>query len=111
MCCPIEWRQHDRHEASTVSTPAGALAAAGGAPRVDHDVVGTMTAMVESCTDVLGAQAAGFMIADGEGPLEVLVSSPRSARELELYELQAGEGPCLDAFSTGVALQVSGAEQ
>ncbi|WP_426564971.1 GAF and ANTAR domain-containing protein [Angustibacter sp. McL0619] len=94
-----------------MTTAAGALAAATASLVVRHDVVGTMSAMVEDCAEVIGAQAAGLMIADGEGPLEVLVSSPRAARDLEMYELQAGEGPCLDAFSSGVAVQVVGSDE
>src|SRR4051794_28529752 len=104
---PPSRRQHEGYGTADMTTAAGALAAATATLVVKHDVVGTMSAMVEDCARVIGAQAAGLMIADGEGPLEVLVSSPRATRDLEMYELQAGEGPCLDAFSSGVAVQVA----
>jgi len=38
-------------------------------------------------------------------------SHPAQRQDLELYEIQAGEGPCLDAFSQGAAIHVVGAEQ
>jgi antitoxin component of RelBE/YafQ-DinJ toxin-antitoxin module len=51
------------------------------------------------------------MLVDGDGPLEVLVTTPPSSQALEMYELQAGEGPCLDAFVAARAVHVAGADR
>jgi GAF domain-containing protein len=54
---------------------------------------------------VLGAAAAGVMLASASGGLRLVASSSEVMRVLELFELQASEGPCLDAFRTGVAVE------
>jgi GAF domain-containing protein len=41
------------------------------------------------------------MLASPEGSLGLVASSSEAMRLLELFELQAEEGPCLDAFRTG----------
>jgi GAF domain-containing protein len=41
------------------------------------------------------------MLASPEGSLGLVASSSQAMRLLELFELQAQEGPCLDAFRTG----------
>src|SRR4051812_31041495 len=64
-------------EEATMPSAAAALAAAAAALVVDHDVIGTLTAMVSDCAQVVDAQAAGVMVFDGDGPLEVLVSIPQ----------------------------------
>ena len=48
-----------------------------------------------------GVSAAGVMLASPEGRLGLAASSSEAMRLLELFELQAQEGPCLDAFRTG----------
>jgi GAF domain-containing protein len=50
---------------------------------------------------ILGASAAGVMLATPEGDLRLVASSSEAMRILEVFELQAQEGPCLDAFRTG----------
>ena len=41
------------------------------------------------------------MLASPGGSLRLVASSSEAMRLLELFELQAQEGPCLDAFRTG----------
>ncbi len=41
------------------------------------------------------------MLAGPDGGLRVMASTSEAMRMLELFELQAQEGPCLDAFRTG----------
>jgi GAF domain-containing protein len=74
----------------------------------DFDVVELLTLLTDRCVDILGVDAAGLMLQGADGDLKVLASSSDAMRMLELFELQAKEGPCLDAFLTGEA--VSGAD-
>ncbi len=67
----------------------------------DYDVVDLLTGLADRCVDLLGASAAGVMLASPEGSLGLVASSSEAMRLLELFELQAQEGPCLDAFRTG----------
>src|SRR5436309_15912161 len=67
----------------------------------DYDVVDLLTGLADRCVRVLGADAAGVMLASPDGDLRLVASSSEAMRVLELFELQAREGPCLDAFRTG----------
>jgi GAF domain-containing protein len=67
----------------------------------DYDVVDLLTGLTDRCVRLLGATAAGVMLASAGGGLRLVASSSETMRVLELFELQAEEGPCLDAFRTG----------
>ncbi len=67
----------------------------------DFDVVELLTLLTDRCVDVLDLTAAGIMLVAPEGDLRVMASSSDTMRVLELFELQAREGPCLDCFNTG----------
>ncbi len=67
----------------------------------DYDVVDLLTVLADQCVNLFGVSAAGVMLASPEGSLGLVASSSEAMRLLELFELQAEEGPCLDAFRTG----------
>ena len=67
----------------------------------DFDVVDLLTRLADRCVDVLDVGAAGLMLAAPDGGLRVMASSSEAMRVLELFELQAEEGPCLDCYRTG----------
>jgi GAF domain-containing protein len=67
----------------------------------DFDVVDLLTLLTDGCVDVLDVGAAGLMLAAPAGDLRVMASSSQAIRMLELFELQAQEGPCLDCYRTG----------
>ena len=67
----------------------------------DYDVVDVLTGLTDRCVSLLGVSAAGVMLASPAGKLGLVASSSEAMRLLELFELQAQEGPCLDAFRTG----------
>src|SRR3984957_10490339 len=68
----------------------------------DYDVVDMLTGLADRCVSLLGVSAAGVMLASPTGTLGLVASSSEAMRLLELFELQAQEGPCLDAFRSGV---------
>src|SRR5437588_3136797 len=68
----------------------------------DFDVVELLTHLADRCVEVLDVTAAGLMLArPGGGELQVVASSSDAMRVLELFELQAEEGPCPDSYRTG----------
>lgn len=67
----------------------------------DFDVVELLTRLADRCVEVLDVAAAGLMLAAPDGDLRVMASSSEAMRLLELFELQAREGPCLDCYRTG----------
>jgi GAF domain-containing protein len=67
----------------------------------DFDIIDLLTGLADRCVQLLGVSAAGVMLASPTGSLALVASSSEAMRLLELFELQAQEGPCLDAFRTG----------
>ncbi|RFA17578.1 GAF and ANTAR domain-containing protein [Subtercola boreus] len=57
--------------------------------------------LADACVELLGIDAAGIMLSDLRGGLKLAASSSEKIRNLELFELQINEGPCLDSFHTG----------
>ena len=67
----------------------------------DFDVVELLTGLAARCVELLGISAAGVMVATVQGDIRLVASSSEAMRILELFELQADEGPCLDAYCSG----------
>jgi transcriptional regulator with GAF, ATPase, and Fis domain len=72
----------------------------------DFDVNDLFDRLVTACIDVLDATTAGLMLVDHSGALQLVASSSEAMRDLELFEMSHGEGPCIDAFATGDAVVV-----
>jgi hypothetical protein len=70
----------------------------------EFDVIDFLHTLADRSVEMLGAEAAGLMLADQRGNLQLIASSAESARLLEVFELQNAEGPCLDCFRTGEQL-------
>lgn len=70
----------------------------------DFDVVELLTLLADRCVEVLDVDAAGLVLAGPEGSLRVMASSSEAMRVLELFEIQSQEGPCLDAYRTGLQI-------
>jgi GAF domain-containing protein len=70
----------------------------------DFDVVDLLTLVTDRCVEVLDVTSAGIMLVAPDGDLRVMASSSDTMRYLELFELQAQEGPCLDCFRTEQAV-------
>jgi GAF domain-containing protein len=71
---------------------------------VGFDVIDFLHTLVERSVELLAADAAGLMLANQQGHLEVVAASSEEARVLELFELQESQGPCMDCFVTGEPL-------
>jgi hypothetical protein len=73
----------------------------------DFDVVDLLTVLTERCAELLDIEAAGFLLADPLHRLRLLAATSEQARELELFQLQADEGPCVDCYTTGQPVSVA----
>jgi transcriptional regulator with GAF, ATPase, and Fis domain len=73
----------------------------------DFDVVDLLTELTERCADLLDIEAAGLLLADPLHRLRLLAATSEQARELELFQLQADEGPCVDCYATGKPVSVA----
>ena len=70
----------------------------------DFDVIEFLHLLTDRSVALLGASAAGVMLADPRGELRVAAASSEEAGLLELFQLQNDEGPCLECFRTGRAV-------
>ena len=76
----------------------------------DFDIVDFLHGLAEDSVEILRAAAAGVMLVDARGGLRLIASSDERMRLLELFEIQGAQGPCLDAFSSGRAVQANAAD-
>ncbi len=72
----------------------------------DFDVVDLLHWLVEECTIILDTQAGGLMLVDPAGMLQLVASTSEEAELVEVFQLAAGNGPCLDCFRTGMPVTV-----
>ncbi|MCI2423339.1 GAF and ANTAR domain-containing protein [Saccharopolyspora sp. K220] len=66
----------------------------------DYDMIELLHRLAAECVRLLPVDAAGLLLSDQRGALRLVSSSTERARMLELFQLQAEEGPCLDCFRT-----------
>ncbi|WP_213816774.1 GAF and ANTAR domain-containing protein [Glaciihabitans sp. dw_435] len=66
----------------------------------DYDVIDLLQTLVESCHDHLDADSAGLLLANSAGQLEVVASTSDANTLVEVMQLDANAGPCLESFRT-----------
>ncbi|HQJ35446.1 MAG TPA: GAF domain-containing protein, partial [Rhodoglobus sp.] len=73
----------------------------------DYDVIDLLHTLVDVCTSVLDVDAGGLLLADESGDLQLVASTSERADFVEIMQLAAGVGPCLDCFSGGMPVSVA----
>jgi GAF domain-containing protein len=74
----------------------------------DFSVIDALTGLTDRTVQLLGAGAAGILLADSSGELRVISASSKQIGLLELFQIQNSEGPCFDCNTSGTI--VSNAE-
>jgi transcriptional regulator with GAF, ATPase, and Fis domain len=72
----------------------------------DYDVVDLLQSLVDACRDLLNTTAAGILLADGGGELELVASTSEASRLVEVMQLSAHDGPCIECYQTGAPISV-----
>jgi transcriptional regulator with GAF, ATPase, and Fis domain len=67
----------------------------------DFDVIEFLQMVTTHTSELVSATAAGLLLADGQGRLQLMAASDERARMLELFQVQQVEGPCQDSFRLG----------
>ncbi len=67
----------------------------------DFDVIDFLHLLSDRAVQLLGASAAGVMLADPRGQLRLVAASSEAVRLLEIFQLEGEEGPCLETVRTG----------
>jgi GAF domain-containing protein len=73
----------------------------------DFDIVGLLDRLVRECAGLLDVDAGGLLLADASGSLHLVASTSERADVVELMQLNAGEGPCLECYALGQPVNVA----
>jgi hypothetical protein len=73
----------------------------------DFDVVDLLSGLTADCARLLDIASAGVLLADRRGELQVLAASSAATRNLELFQTQREQGPCLDCYHSGKPVSVA----
>lgn len=68
----------------------------------DFDLIEFLQMVTVHATRLASAEAAGVVLSDEQGQLQVMAASDERAQMLELFQAQSHEGPCQDCFREGV---------
>ena len=66
-----------------------------------YDLVELLQYLVEISVELLDATAAGLVVADGAGRLNVLASTSDQVELLESLQISSGAGPCVECYTSG----------
>lgn len=84
-----------------LSTAFGKLA---GMLAADFDMVELLQTLVEECKELSGTQAGAVLLVDPHGDLRLVASTSAEVDLVEITQLTAGSGPCLECFHSGTAI-------
>ena len=73
----------------------------------DYDVIDVLDRLVGYSVSLLAAEAAGIMLVDPHGKLRVVASTSEESDWMELLQVQADQGPCVDCVRSGQAVTVT----
>jgi GAF domain-containing protein len=72
----------------------------------DFDIVELLTRLTEQCAQLLDVATGGLLLADAHDGLHLMAATSRLTHELEMFQLQIDQGPCLDCYHTGAPVIV-----
>lgn len=72
----------------------------------DYDMLEMLANLTTHCVSLLDVGSAGLLLANDRGVLHLAAASSERTQQLELFQLQRDEGPCLDCYRDGVAVSV-----
>jgi GAF domain-containing protein len=71
-----------------------------------YDVIDLLQSLVEYCHDLLDVDSAGILLLNSQDELEVGASTSEANTLVEIMQLDADAGPCLEAFRTRTVVSV-----
>jgi GAF domain-containing protein len=74
---------------------------------VDFDIVEFLQRLTDRCVELLPVDAAGLVLDDREGRLQVVAATCDDARLVEALQLHLDEGPCVECHRSGQPVGVA----
>lgn len=71
------------------------------------DIVDLLTLLTERSVEIFDVDAAGLLMSDTRGELRLMAATSEAIQLVELMQLQADQGPCLDCFRAGAPVLVA----
>lgn len=68
----------------------------------DQDVIDLLTLLCQRCVELFDGAEAGIVLLGADDQLRAVAASSEVLHDLEVVELAEVEGPCLDAYRSGV---------
>lgn len=72
----------------------------------DYDMLEMLSQLTTNCASLLDVASVGLLLADDRGVLHLAAASSERSHQLELFQLQRNEGPCLDCYRSGAPVTV-----
>ncbi|UFS57519.1 GAF and ANTAR domain-containing protein [Subtercola endophyticus] len=76
-----------------------------------YDVIDLLQTLVEKCAAILDAADVGIILVGTRGDLETVASTNERSHLLDLMQLDAGTGPCVEAYLSGSVVSVPNVEK
>ncbi|HEV2798375.1 MAG TPA: GAF and ANTAR domain-containing protein [Nocardioides sp.] len=92
------------------TTSGAAFAAANAAMIQGVDGASTVHVLLADCLGLLGAESAGVLVRVDRG-LDLLAATSHRTIELELFQVQVHDGPCVETIETGASVTVTGRDE
>jgi len=73
----------------------------------DYDVLDMLHTLAEECVDLLQVDQVGLLLAGPQGDLQVVASTSEESELVEIFQLQAGEGPCIECYHSGSVVTIA----
>ena len=73
----------------------------------EFDLIEFLQLVTAQASELLDARAAGLLLSDSRGRLQLMAASDERAEMVELFQVQSLEGPCQDCYRQGRAVLVS----
>ena len=71
----------------------------------EFDLIEFLHMVTTHTSELVGAEAAGILLADHHGRLQLMASTDERTKMLELFQVQAEEGPCQDCYTQGKVVE------
>jgi GAF domain-containing protein len=104
-------REREMEGAQRETRISAAFVAVADTLTTNFDVVDLLHTLVHECVEILEMKAGGLMLADSAGELQLMTSTSEAAAFVEVMQLDAASGPCIDCFTKGAAVSVSEIEE